>query len=87
MKPFISLGDSTDHGGVVITASSPDLVGGKPIARVGDFVTCPIDGHGTTVIVTGDPTTLIDGKAAARQDDLCACGARLIPSQSTSGTE
>ena len=87
MRPFIRLGDATDHGGVVITASSPHLIYGKPVARVGDTVTCPINGHGPTVIVTGDPTTVIDGKPVARQGDLCACGARLIPSQGTSGTQ
>lgn len=87
MKPFIRLGDSTDHGGMVVSASSTDLVYGKPIARVGDTVTCPIPGHGPTVISTGDPTTVINGKAAARQDDQCACGARLLASQGTSGTD
>ena len=87
MKPFIRLGDATDHGGVVISASSPNLIYGKPVARVGDTVTCPIDGHGPTVIVIGDPTTLIDGKPVARHGDLCACGARLIASQGTDGAE
>lgn len=87
MRPFIRLGDSTDHGGLVITASTPDLIEGRPIARVGDTVTCPIDGHGPTVIITGDAGTLIGGQPAARAGDLCACGARLLPSQGVSGTE
>ena len=87
MKPFIRLGDSTDHGGVVITASSPHLIYDKPVARVGDTVTCPIDGHGTNVIVTGDLTTVIDGQPVARHGDLCACGAQLLASQGTSGTD
>lgn len=87
MKPLIRLGDSTDHGGVVVSASSTDLVDGKPIACVGDTVTCPIKGHGSTVITTGDPTTVINGKAAAREGDQCGCGARLLASQGASGTE
>lgn len=70
MKPLTRLGDSTDHGGVVITAASPDLIEGKPIFRVGDTVTCPIDGHGTTVITTGDPTTLINGGDKGKGDRL-----------------
>lgn len=82
-KPFILLGDSTDHGGKVIEGSPQSLVDGKPIARVGDKVTCPSKGHGgTTTIVTGDPTCLIDGKPAARHGDKTACGAILIASQS-----
>lgn len=80
-RPFIVLGDATDHGGVVIGASQVSLTHGKPIARVGDQVTCPRRGHGTTVIVTGDPTMIIDGSAAARHGDKCACGAILISSQ------
>ncbi|RZL04055.1 MAG: PAAR domain-containing protein [Rubrivivax sp.] len=80
-RPFIVLGDQTDHGGVVIEASVITDTHGKGIARVGDQVTCPKRGHGTTFIVTGDPTMIIDGKAAARHGDKCACGATLISSQ------
>ncbi|MDE2401015.1 MAG: PAAR domain-containing protein [Burkholderiales bacterium] len=80
-RPFIVLGDQTDHGGVVIEASVMTDTHGKGIARVGDQVTCPKRNHGTTVIVTGDPTMIIDGKAAARHGDKCACGAILISSQ------
>jgi uncharacterized Zn-binding protein involved in type VI secretion len=68
-RPFIVLGDQTDHGGVVIEASQMSDTHGKGIARVGDQVTCPKRGHGTTVIVTGDPTMIIDGKPAARHGD------------------
>lgn len=80
-RPFIVLGDTTDHGGVVVGASQVSLTHDKPIARVGDQVTCPRRGHGTTVIVTGDPTMIIDGSPAARHGDKCACGATLISSQ------
>jgi uncharacterized Zn-binding protein involved in type VI secretion len=80
-RPFIVLGDQTDHGGVVIEASVMTDTHGKGIARVGDQVTCPKRNHGTTVIVSGDPTMIIDGKAAARHGDKCACGATLISSQ------
>jgi uncharacterized Zn-binding protein involved in type VI secretion len=79
-RPFIVLGDQTDHGGVVIEASQMSDTHGKGIARVGDQVTCPKRGHGTTVIVTGDPTMIIDGKPAARHGDKCACGATLVDS-------
>lgn len=75
----------TDHGGVVIGSSQTTDVHGEHIARVGDEVTCPKKGHGgTTVIVSGDPTMIIDGQPAARHGDKCACGAMLISSQFTS---
>lgn len=81
MRPFIVIGDRTDHGGVVIGATMTTDTHGKRLARVGDQVTCPKKGHGTTVIVTGDPTMIVDGAPVARRGDKCACGATLISSQ------
>ena len=83
-RPFIVLGDKTDHGGTVIEASGVTDTQGKRIARVGDQVTCSIRNHGTTVIVSGDPTMIIDGKPAARHGDKCACGATLVAAQAVS---
>ena len=80
-RPFILVGDKTDHGGVVVEGSPYSVVDGKAIARVGDKVTCPKRGHGPTTIVSGDPTAIIDGRPAARHGDRCACGAVLISSQ------
>lgn len=85
-RPFIVIGDQTDHGGVVVGASGTTDTHGKRIARVGDQVTCPKKGHGTTVIVSGDPSMIIDGMPAARHGDKCACGATLISSQFVSTT-
>lgn len=81
MRPFIVMGDQTSHGGVVIGSTQTTDTHGKRLARVGDQVTCPKKGHGTTVIVTGDPTMIVDGAPVARHGDLCACGAVLISSQ------
>lgn len=81
-RPLIVIGDVTDHGGTVVGASAVSDTHGKRIARVGDLVTCPKKGHGgTTTIVSGDPTFIIDGAAAARHGDKCACGATLVASQ------
>jgi uncharacterized Zn-binding protein involved in type VI secretion len=81
-KPLIVLGDKTDHGGVVIQASTFSTTGGKGIARIGDKVTCPKRGHGeTTVIVSGDATLIVDGMPVARHGDKTACGATLISTQ------
>jgi uncharacterized Zn-binding protein involved in type VI secretion len=80
-RPFIVIGDQTDHGGVVVGSTMTTDTHGKRLARVGDQVTCPKKGHGTTVIVTGDPTMIVDGAPVARHGDKCACGATLISSQ------
>lgn len=83
-RPFIILGDKTDHGGEVIECSPVSDAGGKGIARVGNKVTCPKRGHGgTTVIASGDPTCIIDGQPAARHGDKTACGATLLSSQAS----
>ncbi|QLI81303.1 PAAR domain-containing protein [Chitinibacter fontanus] len=78
MKRVIRLGDPTSHGGVVISAAPKSVLFDKPVARVGDKVTCPIKGHGTCPIVEGDPTWLVDGKAVALEGHKTACGAALI---------
>jgi lactoylglutathione lyase len=45
----------------------------------------PVNG-GTTVIVTGDPNVIIDGRQAARHGDKTACGATLLSSQGNTGS-
>jgi uncharacterized Zn-binding protein involved in type VI secretion len=79
-RPFILVGDTTDHGGVVIAGAPMSDAAGRLIARVGDKVSCPRHGP-ITVIASGDPTCIIDGQPAARHGDKTACGATLISSQ------
>lgn len=81
MPAMIVLGDKTDHGGEVIEASGVTDTHGKRIARVGDKVVCPKKGHGTTEIVTGDLTMIMDGKAVAYHGCKTSCGATLISGQ------
>ncbi|MFP5390528.1 MAG: PAAR domain-containing protein [Gammaproteobacteria bacterium] len=81
--PVIVLGDKTSHGGTVIEASTMTDIAGKGVARMGDKTSCPIPGHGTNPIVTGDQTCIIDGKPVARHGDKTSCGATLIASQQT----
>lgn len=81
-EPFIVVGDKTDHGGTVVSGSPSTDTHGKPIARMGDRVSCPRKGHGgMSVIASGDPGFLIDGQPAARHGDKTACGATLLSSQ------
>lgn len=87
MPAMIVLGDKTDHGGEVIESSGVTDTHGKGIARVGDKVYCPKKGHGTTVIVTGDNTMVIDGKAVAYHGCKTSCGATLISSQMVTSVE
>lgn len=80
MKRVIRLGDSTSHGGVVVSATSALDVMGRPVARLGDQCTCPQRGHSNCVIVEGDPEWLIDGVPVALEGHRTSCGAVLISS-------
>jgi uncharacterized Zn-binding protein involved in type VI secretion len=83
-RPFVVLGDTTDHGGAVITAAGTSDIGGQAIACVGDKVRCPR--HGITTITSGDSTVVIDGRPVARHGDKTECGATLVAAQAVSGS-
>ncbi|WP_244986158.1 PAAR domain-containing protein [Chromobacterium violaceum] len=78
MKPVIRLGDPTDHGGKVVSASSTTTMFGKAVALVGDSVSCPQNGHVNCVIVEGDPSWTVGGKGVALEGHKVSCGATLI---------
>lgn len=77
-KRIIRLGDPTTHGGVVVSAAARFQMFGKPVARLGDKVTCRVRGHGECTIVEGDPLWSIDGIPVALEGHKTSCGASLI---------
>ena len=81
MRAVVRLGDSSSHGGTVITASSKVLVRGAPVARAGDLHSCPVPGHGVTAITTGAARCKVEGSPVARDGDVVGCGAVLVASQ------
>ncbi|WP_445000114.1 PAAR domain-containing protein [Halomonas mongoliensis] len=74
----ILLGDATTHGGRVISGQARYQVNGKPVAVVGDKVSCPKKGHGVCSIVEGHPTITLDGIPVAFHGCHTSCGAKLI---------
>ena len=70
------LGDSSSHGGTIISGASRTMINGIPAARKGDQHSCPI--HGVNSITTGSDSVFIEGSPAARVDDSCGCGAVII---------
>ncbi|PWF40544.1 PAAR domain-containing protein [Massilia glaciei] len=76
-KLIIVLGDTTDHGGTVITAGSTTDTMGLPWARMGDMVSCP-KCKGVFPIAQGDMNFISDGAAVAYDGCKVACGATLI---------
>lgn len=73
------LGDTSNHGGVIITSCSKTWADGKLIARQGDLHSCPIDGHGITAIVGNtSPKTFAEGNHTAKIGSVCGCGAVIV---------
>src|SRR5206468_545781 len=68
------------HGGTVLAGSPFMDCDGKPIARVGDIVSCP-KCKGVFPIAEGNPSFNDHGLAAAYHGCKTACGATLISSQ------
>lgn len=75
---FVLLGDKTTHDGEVISASSTTFVHSKPVALVGDEVSCPA--HGTNPIVEGCTDCWEDGRAMVVDGCRSECGCRVISS-------
>ncbi|WP_448114397.1 PAAR domain-containing protein [Mesorhizobium amorphae] len=78
MPLIVRLGDSSDHGGTVISSASKWTCEGLLVARKGDLHSCPIPGHGVTAIATGSGKHKCEGSPIARQGDTTGCGASLI---------
>ncbi|PRY06562.1 PAAR domain-containing protein [Paraburkholderia sp. BL25I1N1] len=85
MKGIIRLRDRTDHGGFVETASSTTIVDGLPAALVGDRVSCPRAGHGTTSIMPGEGHIFSDARQVALHGFKAGCGCMLISSSTGMG--
>ena len=78
---MVRLGDSTDHGGEVITASETMRYGGRRVARKGDHVECPQHPDvNPNVIVEGDAKITDHCVPVARQDNHATCGCSFISS-------
>ncbi|WP_114809218.1 PAAR domain-containing protein [Paraburkholderia kururiensis] len=83
MSAFIRKGDTTDHGGRVLACSPLSKVDGKPVARLGDMVSCPKCGGVYPIVQILPRGMTMDGKPPAFEGDKTACGATLIASQSS----
>lgn len=76
MPLICRLGDSSTHGGAIITSASKTMHEGALTARESDILDCPI--HGPNPIVGHSQKQMVEGKWVARDGDLAACGAALI---------
>lgn len=81
MDAFIVEGDTSSHGGRVVGCTATMNIEGKPVARVGDMVSCPRCGGVFPIVTSKNPSFDVLGRAAAFEGDKTACGAALISSQ------
>ncbi len=81
MIDLIRIGDDTDHGGKVITASNTMRFDNRFVARKGDEVSCPMHpGIKPNVIKEGDESLTDNGVPVARHGHSATCGCHLISS-------
>jgi uncharacterized Zn-binding protein involved in type VI secretion len=84
--PLIArLGDTSTHGGAIVTAASKSMCEGHMIARKGDTLNCPL--HGPNPIVGHSTKMKCEGEWVARHGDATACGATLISGATKSEDE
>ena len=76
MSSIACVGDSTTHGGFIITGSDTMDVFGRQVARVGDLVSCPT--HGANPIIEGSDMIMDNGRRVAMYAHSAACGCKLI---------
>jgi uncharacterized Zn-binding protein involved in type VI secretion len=82
---FIREGDTTSHGGRVLACDPANMDCGRPIALLGDKVSCPRCGGVFPIVgVKNELNMSFDGRPVATEGDKTACGATLIASQSDS---
>ena len=78
-KAAIRLGDSTTHGGKVISATSRYVLHGIAVAKEGDMTHCPQCKGDYAILPTLGAVTE-NGKTLAFEGTGTACGATLIAS-------
>jgi len=82
-KKQIVVGDTTSHGGKVVSGSPSSTWGPSemPIARKGDKVTCPMCAPHMFEIAEGYDGSLDFGSPIAVEGHKTTCGATLIASE------
>lgn len=74
MSKIVRLGDPSDHGGSMISATGKFKINGKTVCVNGDLHSCPIKDHGVTP-VTSTKTLKSNGKSVIKVGSVAGCGA------------
>ena len=78
-------GDISSHGGLLIAITSQTQIDGRNPITVGALHLCPPPDtwHGPNIVITGSPTSMVEGKNQSRIGDVCACGAVIVSGSGT----
>lgn len=82
MPAVVRIGDTSSHGGSMVSASAQYTADGKQVCVSGDSHSCPIPGHGVTP-VTGTGKVTSGGKNTVKVGDSAGCGATITQGSST----
>lgn len=80
--PVSKIGDTSDHGGAIITGSSSFDLEDIPVARIGDIFACPVHGNNpiiSSLVLNADD----DGKLLAHIGSKTQCGATITTGDAT----
>jgi uncharacterized Zn-binding protein involved in type VI secretion len=77
MTQIIRLGDPSDHGGVMVSATANFIINGKKVCINQNLHSCPKVGHGITP-VTATASFTSNGLKVVQVGDVAECGAVLI---------
>lgn len=81
MKPLITIGCKTDHGGIVVEADSSFLVEGKPVHLEGMKHVCPKCKKTVYAISSGKGFLVVGSQTIIMAGDKTTCGATFLPQQ------
>lgn len=77
----VLLGDGSTHGGTVVAHNQDGTVkvGGVAAAVAGASHSCPVEGHGTTLISAVTLKSYVNGKLVLTEGAIAGCGAQITP--------
>lgn len=87
MAAVARLGDTSSHGGSIISASSNVNCNGIGVARNGDSHNCPLRGHGVTPITAITTKTYVNGRLVVTVGAVAGCGAVITSGSSNTNAE
>lgn len=87
MAAVARLGDTSSHGGSIISASSDVMANGIGVARAGDSHACPISGHGVTPLSPITSKSMVNGRLVITVGATAGCGATITTGSPNVGAE